>query len=156
MVIQTIYTSRAATPFTGEQLRDLLSDARRRNTEVDVSGVLLYQKGSFLQILEGEDDRVAAIFTRIQRDARHRDVLLLLRREVTERSFQDWSMGFVDIGGRAATLPGFRKDAVLHDLAGDTATIDRVVAGFRDGRWRRAIEVEAAATRMPARPALSR
>jgi hypothetical protein len=51
----------------------------------------------------------------------------------------DWSMGFVDVGGGAAALPGFRPGRSLADLSGDAATIERIVAGFRDGRWQRAM-----------------
>jgi hypothetical protein len=138
-IVQTIYTSAATRPFPEAELRGLLTVARSRNTEVQVSGVLLYQTGTFLQVLEGDEDEVARVYERICRDARHRDVLLLLRRTVTERNFGDWSMGFVDIGGGAAALPGFRPGRSLADLSGDTATIERVVAGFRDGRWQRAM-----------------
>jgi hypothetical protein len=141
---QTIYTSTAVRPFSDAELRELLGKARERNTAIEVSGVLLHQGGTFLQVLEGEADRVGAVYERIGRDARHRDVLLLHRRAVTERNFGDWSMGFVDIGGRAASLPGFRQGVALADLVGERETIDRVVHGFTDGRWHRAISASSA------------
>jgi hypothetical protein len=98
-----------------------LAKARERNTAIEVSGVLLYQGGTFLQVLEGETDRVGAIYERIGRDTRHRDVLLLHRRVVAERNFGDWEHG-VRRHRRPRCLPaGFTQGVALADAgrAGD-------------------------------------
>jgi hypothetical protein len=50
-----IYLSRATGPFTEAQLQGLLTRARRRTTELAVTGVLLYGSERFLQVLEGEE-----------------------------------------------------------------------------------------------------
>jgi hypothetical protein len=111
---------------------DLRAD---RNSARGVTGVLLYQSGSFMQVLEGEPAIVEQIFAKIQRDPRHRDVLVLLRGNIETRNFGDWSMGFVDVRASAIVLPGFRAGGDFHDLVGDTRSIERVIRGFRDGGW---------------------
>jgi Sensors of blue-light using FAD len=135
-VIQLLYCSTAAKPFSPEALRALLVLARARNTAAEVSGMMLHIDGSFLQALEGEPSVVAALFGRISADPRHVRVQLLRREDITSRSFGDWSMGFVDASGQGASLPGYRQTAGFADLLGDPAMITRVVTEFRGGRWR--------------------
>lgn len=134
-MLQLAYVSVASAPFSAVSLRTLLTSARTRNSARGVTGVLLYQSGSFMQVLEGEPAIVEGIFAKIQRDPRHRDVLVLLRGDIETRNFGDWSMGFVDVLASAITLPGFRSGKAFQDLVGDTKSIERVVRGFRDGRW---------------------
>jgi hypothetical protein len=66
-----IYASASVKPFSSKQLTDLLAKARAKNGTLHVSGLLLYHQGSFLQVLEGEDSVVSALYERIVK-ARHR------------------------------------------------------------------------------------
>jgi hypothetical protein len=134
-VIRIVYVSTAAVAFADKDLRTLLARARERNAAVGVTGMLLHHDGAFMQVLEGAADVVDVVFARIVRDPRHRNVVLLDRRDSDERSFPDWSMGFIDIYGTAQELPGFRTVSDLVALAGNRAEIDRIVRGFRNGRW---------------------
>jgi hypothetical protein len=135
---QLVYVSNAVTTFNDDALRVLLARARSNNTALGVSGMLLHQTGTFLQVLEGEDSVVDRLYERISHDPRHAHVLLLTRDEIAQRNFADWSMGFVDVRGTAKRLPGFRTIGDLTGLAGNAPAIQRVVASFRDGRWRQA------------------
>jgi hypothetical protein len=135
MFSQLVYVSLATKPFSQVDLTKLLVNARTRNTTVGVSGVLLHQAGSFLQVLEGEPDAVEAIYARVAKDPRHRSVLMLLRQSVVERNFNDWSMGFIDVAGKAKLLPGFRAGMTFSDLAGDPTTLMKMVSEYRAGRW---------------------
>jgi hypothetical protein len=136
IVIQLVYSSSATIPFGAAALRELLTGARAHNTAAGISGVLLHVDGSFLQILEGPSTPVHWLLARIEADRRHRRVLTLVVRDITERNFPDWSMGFFDASGHAASVIGYRKTTGFADLMGDTATVLRVVTDFRDGRWR--------------------
>jgi hypothetical protein len=135
MFSQLVYVSLAVKPFSQIDLTKLLVNARTRNTSVGVSGVLLHQAGSFLQVLEGEPAAVEEIYARVTKDPRHRSVLMLLRQPVVERNFTDWSMGFIDVSGKAKSLPGFRAGMTFSDLAGDPATLMKMVGEYRAGRW---------------------
>ncbi|HVV85277.1 MAG TPA: BLUF domain-containing protein [Kofleriaceae bacterium] len=135
-MIQLVYASHATAPFTVGALQDLLRRARAHNTEVDVSGMLLHVGGAFLQVLEGAAAAVDELYAHIARDRRHQRIVLLVRRELDERCFADWSMGFFDATGRAAGLPGYRAHSGFADLAGESAEVVRIVEQFRAGRWR--------------------
>jgi hypothetical protein len=134
-VIRIVYVSTAAVAFADKDLRTLLARARERNAVVGVTGMLLHHDGAFMQVLEGAADAVDLVFARIGLDPRHRNVVLLDRRDADERSFPDWSMGFIDTYGTAQQLPGFRAVSDLVALAGNRTEIDRIVGAFRNGRW---------------------
>jgi hypothetical protein len=51
-----------------------------------------------MQVLEGGRDAVNALYNKIVRDARHRDIALLHYEEVPERKFAGWTMGQVNLG----------------------------------------------------------
>ncbi|MBY8975121.1 BLUF domain-containing protein [Rhodobacteraceae bacterium NNCM2] len=89
-----IYTSAATDLMDEPSLARLLEDCRRRNLADDVTGMLLYKDGSFMQVLEGDRDTIFHTFDRIGRDDRHKDIMLLRDREITARNFNGWSMGF--------------------------------------------------------------
>jgi len=104
-----IYTSREKKALGPLGLKSLLLGARMRNREVNVTGILIYHSGMFLQALEGEEAAVQTIFSRIENDARHGDLRVLGRNASVgkRRMFGDWSMGFADAAGAAQILKGF-------------------------------------------------
>jgi len=144
--IQLIYASAATNLFTPAELRELLRLARIKNQGLDITGMLLYHEGSFLQVLEGPESAVNPLLAAIEQDRRHNKVVLLLRREIKERNFADWKMGFVDVAAQSQSLPGFRDYFKTHnsflDLLGDPKAVERVVEGFHEGRWRQFIEAK--------------
>ena len=145
-LIQLIYVSAALKLFAPAELRELLRLARIKNQRLDVTGMLLYHQGSFLQVLEGPAAAVNPLLETIEEDQRHNKLMLLLRREIEARNFADWKMGFVEVAAQAQALPGFRDYFKSHssflDLLGEPKTVERVVDGFRDGQWRQYIAAE--------------
>lgn len=138
-ITQVIYVSVETEPFTRNALRDLLDVSRRNNEAVGVSGMLVYHDGTFLQVLEGDADAVNALLERIDADPRHHRIKFLLRSELPERSFGEWSMGFVNASGASLReYPGFvdffGAERSFDQDAGDRAK--RVLERFRDGAWR--------------------
>ena len=107
-MFQLVYVSSATTPFGKPELQALLSKARKNNTALGVTGMLLYKDGNFMQVLEGEEAVVTKVAKTIEADARHKGVLVLLRANSPERQFLDWSMGFRDLTfADAEKLPGY-------------------------------------------------
>jgi hypothetical protein len=92
-----IYVSSAVNPFTRDQLRDLLAACVANNGGLDITGMLLYRDGNFMQVLEGEEAAVRHIQGKIQRDTRHRSIFTIVEGPQPERCFPDWSMGFRDL-----------------------------------------------------------
>lgn len=80
------------------ELSNILESAVRHNTEDDITGMLLYSDGNFLQVLEGNKEAVQKTYDRIHLDPRHKNILLLTEEEVDERHFTNWSMGYRRLG----------------------------------------------------------
>ena len=92
-MLRLIYTSHVQPPV---DTASLLEQARRDNHAKGITGGLAVLDGVFLQYLEGEAEDVDALFTKIGRDGRHRDVKVLERRVVDRRMFADWSMATLE------------------------------------------------------------
>lgn len=107
-LIQLIYASSAVELFSKQQLVDLLHEARIHNKSADITGMLLYRDGNFLQVLEGEPEAVDALYQKILKDRRHTNILTISRREINSRIFHDWEMGFTTIEDEdIKRYPGF-------------------------------------------------
>lgn len=143
-LVQLVYVSAAIKPFSQADLLELLSKARVNNSIIGVTGLLLYHNQSFFQILEGQEEAVTTLFARIGRDQRHDRVLLLSKKNVEERNFGDWSMGFVDVEQAAVKLPGFVRlleaQSSFLDLQGDSGLVAKLIDGFQEGRWRQSVD----------------
>lgn len=107
MLITLVYVSFAHQDMTQDELLSILKVARENNAKLNVTGMLLYRDGFFIQALEGEDNVVAALYTKIQQDARHERIITVYRNEIEQRMFGNWTMGFNDLGAmNPADHPG--------------------------------------------------
>lgn len=104
-----VYASSASWRMEEAELQDILQKARNHNSRVDISGLLLYAEGNFLQILEGDEDQVNALYDKIEKDRRHTGMIRLMTLRSDERNFPDWSMGYKRISSQdlEASVPGF-------------------------------------------------
>lgn len=93
-MIQLVYASAATAPMNRADLQRILDVADRTNAELGITGMLLYDRGSFFQVLEGPRDAVSALYARIGKDRRHDQVLHILTQSITRRDFPDWSMSY--------------------------------------------------------------
>ena len=93
-----------------EDLADILKIARSKNQDDAITGILLYRRGHFLQVLEGPNERLSLLLEKLSRDPRHGNVKVLLDGYVPARAFGAWSMAFQDISGLDPTaLPGYSR-----------------------------------------------
>jgi hypothetical protein len=107
-MLSIAYVSAATTTMTDEQIADILVQARRNNTRLDLTGALLYRQGRFIQILEGPDEEVIDRFAVIAADPRHRSVQKISEESIAARQFPEWTMGFRPLSDAAVKeLPGF-------------------------------------------------
>jgi hypothetical protein len=104
-----VYVSSAVQLFSQADLHDLLGKSRLNNAKLDVTGMLLYRSGNFIQVLEGEEEKVRMLQSKIARDTRHRGMFTLLQQHQDARSFPEWSMGFRDLTNVDAHPPGFSE-----------------------------------------------
>jgi hypothetical protein len=93
-MIQLLYVSGASREMSERDLEDILRTSRKNNRDNGITGMLLWADGVFIQILEGEPDRVRRLVSRIQSDPRHCYFMVMHEQTTDERLFSDWSMGF--------------------------------------------------------------
>lgn len=96
MLERLLYVSQSqlAPDRAGDELRELVDQAIRRNRGLGVTGGLIFTGHRFAQWLEGPADAVDRLFRAIQGDARHTGVQVILRGPADERLFPDWNLAF--------------------------------------------------------------
>ena len=105
-MVRLLYISTTRTRHSAAELENILSVSRRNNEAADVTGLLIAGGNRFLQVLEGPDNGVQEIYSRICRDPRHFAPVILKRELAEQRMFGEWAMGFQPGGSlnRAATV----------------------------------------------------
>ncbi len=132
-----VYVSAAVAIPTEAELRMLLLVARRNNRRAEITGLLLYGDGAFIQLIEGDERRVRELYARIAADPRHRRVTTLLEGTVPTRHFPDWRMGFRTIDrDLLVRVPGFTDFMSSKDAVGELWNEPRhaytLLCSFRD------------------------
>lgn len=124
-----VYTSEARTPFTDDQLSELLAQARDANEAAGITGILLYRGGRFVQFLEGPEGAVRRLMSTIADDPRHEKVRLLIDGHPETRQFPAWTMGYEPLRVSSTEPPaGFR------DTFDDLESVDDADAVLRAAR----------------------
>lgn len=125
-MIELVYVSRAHAKFTEPELVDLLTKARESNTKLGITGLLLYDgNGTFIQALEGEEEHIEHLFSKISKDSRHSRVNIIARKNIQDRAFPDWKMGFKIIDeALSKPISGFsqcmRQSDAIESISSDT------------------------------------
>jgi hypothetical protein len=96
MLVRLLYCSRAVDASEGA-IDAILSSARHHNVDSGITGILCYGDGVFLQCIEGGRMQVNELYATIQKDPRHKEVVLLAYEEICERRFAGWSLGQVNV-----------------------------------------------------------
>lgn len=109
-LIQLAYVSSTRGLLTAGEISELLVTSRERNHARGITGILLYKDGNILQVIEGEEAQVRALFSSIERDGRHTGVIRIYQKAITARDFPEWTMGFHDLRAKdARQLEGFNE-----------------------------------------------
>lgn len=134
-----IYTSADTHGLSDDAVEELLETVRKKNKALNVTGMLVYDGRSFLQVLEGEEDVVNKLYQKISRDNRHSGTVKIIDESIEERMFTDWSMGYAKASvDQLKQIKGmndfFSAGHCLKDL--DDGRAKLVLEGFGKGRWR--------------------
>lgn len=114
------YVSTETGHLDTQAMVELLIEARRVNTERNLTGLLLHREKSFYQVLEGPEEEVKRTFEGIERDDRHTAVDVLFEGTVEQREFADWQMGFINLDGvELGALTGYSDFLSREDNAKD-------------------------------------
>jgi hypothetical protein len=100
-----VYVSTASHHLSEAEISHLLDRARERNAKEQVTGVLLYSHGNFMQYLEGPCAGVARVYEHIVADGLHHGIIELVREPIPTREFSDWTMAFRSISAFGMSSP---------------------------------------------------
>jgi len=100
-VFRLIYRSHSRIAAAGrkQELGEIFSVARSSNKKLGVTGALLITDDQFVQALEGPEQVVRDLYTKINKDKRHEHVELLESGDVPARVFGKWAMAEVAADG---------------------------------------------------------
>lgn len=111
---ELLYFSVLAPNQTPTVVGQIVAQARRRNTERDITGLLVFDGIHFCQHIEGPRDAVLTLLERLQQDARHTDLRVVYEGARTERRYRRFDLGF-------AQSDGAEDMAGIQSLDGDAA-----------------------------------
>jgi hypothetical protein len=135
-ITQVIYISVAKTEFSKEALEALLCTSRKNNESRNVTGLMIYDKGSFIQVLEGDERDVLALLTIIRADPRHTKLRILSQSERSIKEFDSWSMGFVDLSDIEAPIDGYVPYDALDQAVWIGSVSETYIRRFLAGKLR--------------------
>ena len=111
-----VYVSQATKAFSTDELAKLLEHSRDHNLDYEITGLLVYrynddyERGNFLQVLEGSQEALDDVWNRISNDPKHHTIIVLEEGAQDARMFGDWSMGFRNVDENdLAKFPGFSE-----------------------------------------------
>lgn len=141
---QLVYSSKAATSLSQPSVDTILETARKRNQQSAITGFLLFDGTTFLQLLEGEERAVMALFERISSDARHNKVEALIKDTASTRLFSNWSMAYavVDEGGLTRFGGSLKRDSILElasCMRSRNSFVSETIRGFMLGLCEKAV-----------------
>lgn len=142
-LVVCVYSSAGTEDLSESDLMEILDVARSNNKKLNVSGMLLFEDGSFFQVLEGQRAVIDKLYESILADKRHQNMSKILYQDAEKRLFSDWTMGYADIPKRE-----LNKIEGLNDFfVGKTCYTDldegrakTLLEAFAEGRWRNTIK----------------
>ena len=89
----------------GPVLGDIRTVSKQKNRDDEITGVLFYENGHFLQAIEGPAENIEALVERLRRDKRHRQMEVLIDQPIDKRYFSDWNMDSVNLNNTTLFTP---------------------------------------------------
>ncbi|MBM3251262.1 MAG: BLUF domain-containing protein [Candidatus Omnitrophica bacterium] len=137
MLHQLFYVSVETHELSEQDIEELLQKSRQKNTALGITGILIYYKRHFLQILEGEKEDVFKLYFTIKADQRHASVILVFDQPIEKRSFQDWTMAFLNLNKidqpRLSGFSDFLEKSFATKITSEHLTVaEKLMVKFKD------------------------
>jgi len=114
-------------------LDSIVAASQRNNPAADITGVMFFQGGRFLQFIEGEESSLRNLVARIEADPRHDEINYLFDEPLPARGFPQWSMDFFDLSRGHALSTGMMekiRDGYKSNFLTQTQTLVEIFKGF--------------------------
>ncbi len=72
----------------------IIAKSQKRNSQLDLTGALIFTGTHFAQILEGGQTAIDELMSSLYYDERHEAVWIVERSPITERQFSRWAMAY--------------------------------------------------------------
>ena len=111
-----LYVSDLSPGTPATEVSRFVGASRRRNAADGITGLLVFDGDRFCQYIEGPLSAVAALNERLQQDARHVHMEILLDGPFSgPRRFSDWRLGYVDVvdADEIGAMRGLSGDAAM-------------------------------------------
>jgi len=119
-----LYISRTTCTTSEDVLDSIREQSSALNLAAGITGLLLWSDTHFCQILQGPKDAVLQTMDRINKDQRHHEPLVILRTELAEALFPDWSMASSKVGNADIA----RQIAIAYeDRLADLSLVDGII-----------------------------
>jgi len=139
-LIRLVYVSKASREMQKAELKALLDQSRKNNSERHLTGMLLYASGSFIQALEGEERDVLEVYEAVQADPRNIGNIVLDQRRITDRLFRNWSMGYHDLSETSPTSDAYsdflNRDVPMSEFAERRNEVIELLYSFKQHNQR--------------------
>ena len=132
---QLVYVSNAKFGFSDKDMESILATSRRNNQAMDVTGLLVYADGVFIQVLEGAKETVGQLYDKITEDIRHDNIAVISDQNCDNRTFPQWAMahlsGSTETVGEWAGISGAMNGSeLLSELAQNNDGVSKYLRGF--------------------------
>ncbi|WP_312899809.1 BLUF domain-containing protein [Corynebacterium variabile] len=87
-----VYTSVAVQIPSNEDIDEIVQVSRVNNLKSDITGLLHYRNGYFVQFIEGPPAAICDLLERLRRDRRHRNIHVIEETFIAARNFSGWTM----------------------------------------------------------------
>jgi len=106
---EIVYVSESRLPRDAHahqlEIDRIIAQARARNERDGITGALIVGRTHFAQVLEGQLGTLEAALRRIEKDARHSNVVVVRMAPIAVRSWPTWSMSMHLKGAPEALVP---------------------------------------------------
>lgn len=133
-LFRLLYHSRASHKMKDVEIFNIIETAQANNAKLGITGLLLFIDDGFIQCLEGEENVVKELYTKITNDHRHEQSRVVLQGNIESRDFKSWNMGLkIFTGQDIEDLKGINKNPefnLLEDLAENTTFAVEIMRFF--------------------------
>ena len=98
MLYSSCYISNSINLWEEEKLQDFFERVAKRNNVIDITGLLLYHEGTFVQLLEGEHTAVEALLDKIKSDRRHNQLTVMMDHQIRHRLYMKYQTCSISSG----------------------------------------------------------
>jgi len=116
---QIIYISETDNSHDHDVLMSILKQSDINNKINSVTGVLIYNGGVFLQLLEGRNEDILALYSKILIDKRHSKIKKIYEGYSNSRIFNDWTMAHKNINEYASDIREKIETFIYSESQGD-------------------------------------